>query len=173
MRDRALFLLTVLVGLAGVAPAWAGGGVVIRIGPRPAPSKVIIVSPHANVVVVQPPAQVKVLVPSAPVFVVPRPVRRSAVFLLGQPCDIPVTRVWPSQSPARAFLILDAAPGDAEVFVDGRSLGSAGALVARALPISPGRHWLEIVSPGFQPFSAQFIATPTFPARLRVALVPQ
>lgn len=162
MRDRALFLLTVLVGLAGVAPAWAGGGVVIRIGPRPAPSKVIVVSPPANVIVVQP-----------PVLVVPRPVRRSAVFLLGQPCDIPVTRVWPSESPARAFLILDAAPGEAEVFVDGRSLGSAGALVARALPISPGRHWLEIVSPGFQPFSAQFIASPTFPARLRVALVPQ
>ncbi len=96
MRDRALFLLAVLVGLAGVTPAWAGGGVVIRIGPRPAPSNVIIVSPPANVVVVQP-----------PVLVVPRPVRRS------------------------------------------------------------------IASPGFQPFSAQFITTPTFPARLRVALVPQ
>jgi hypothetical protein len=162
MRERALFLLAVLVGLAGVTPAWAGGGVVIRIGPRPAPSNVIVVSPPANVIVVQP-----------PVIVVPRPVRRSAVIFLGQPCDIPVTRVWPSPGPARAFLILDATPGDAEVFVDGRSLGSAGALVARALPISPGRHWLEIASPGFQPFSAQFIASPTFPARLRVALVPQ
>lgn len=69
-----------------------------------------------------------------------------------------------------SFLIVDATPGDAQVFLDGRRLGTAGQLVAHALPLSPGRHAVVIVARGFQPYVARFAADPTFPVRLRVAL---
>lgn len=97
--------------------------------------------------------------------------RSSAVIILRQPCDSPVRGVVSSST--QALLIVDATPGNAEVFVNGRLLGSASALVGRAVPISPGKHSLEIISRGFRPFSTQFTASPTFPTRLRVALAPQ
>ncbi len=72
------------------------------------------------------------------------------------------------------YLIIDAHPLDAQVFLDGRLLGTARDLVARAFPLAPGRHAIEIVAPGFRPYIAQFGVPPGgFPARFRVALSPE
>ena len=69
-----------------------------------------------------------------------------------------------------AYLIVDATPPEAQVFLDGRLLGSSGQIVARALPLPLGRHTLTITARGFRPYVARFDADPTFPVRVRVAL---
>lgn len=72
------------------------------------------------------------------------------------------------------YLIVDAHPLEAQVFLDGRLLGTASDLVARAFPLPPGKHAIEIVAPGFRPWTAQFAVAPgSFPARFRVALSPE
>lgn len=72
------------------------------------------------------------------------------------------------------YLIVDATPLAAQVFLDGRLLGLAHQLVARAFPLSPGGHAIEIVAPGFRPYIARFtVASGSFPARFRVALSPE
>ncbi len=70
----------------------------------------------------------------------------------------------------QSFLIVDAAPAEALVFLDGRLLGSAADLLARALPLAPGRHTAQVIAPGYTPYVARFAADPTFSTRLRVAL---
>ncbi len=72
-----------------------------------------------------------------------------------------------------AFMTLDAQPPGAEVFLDSRRLGTADEVLARALPLAPGRHALEVVAPGYRPFIAEFRASPGFPTRLRVDLFPE
>jgi PEGA domain len=69
-----------------------------------------------------------------------------------------------------SFLIVDATPAEAQVFLDGRLLGSAADLLARALPLAPGRHTAQIIAPGFKPYRAQFGADPIFSTHLRVTL---
>ena len=71
------------------------------------------------------------------------------------------------------FLIVDALPLEAQVFLDARLLGSAAQLVARAFPVAAGRHAVAIVAPDFKPYTAMFLADPGFPIRLRVALSPE
>jgi len=75
-----------------------------------------------------------------------------------------------SRLDSQSFLIVDATPVDAQVFVDGRLLGSAGHLVARAVPLTSGRHVMAVIAPGFKPYAAQFATDPSFPTRIRVAL---
>jgi len=70
----------------------------------------------------------------------------------------------------QSFLIVDATPAAAQVFLDGRLLGSAADLLARALPLAPGRHTAQIIAPGFTPYIARFAADPGFSTRVRVAL---
>lgn len=70
----------------------------------------------------------------------------------------------------QTFLIVDATPAEAQVFLDGRLLGSAADLLARALPITPGRHTAQVIAPGFTPYVDRFAADPIFSTRLRVAL---
>lgn len=70
----------------------------------------------------------------------------------------------------QSFLIVDATPAEAQVFLDGRLLGSAADLLARALPLGPGRHTAQVIAPGFTPYVARFAADPGFSTRLRVAL---
>lgn len=72
----------------------------------------------------------------------------------------------------RAYLLVDATPPEAQVFLDGRPLGPAGQLVARAVPLARGRHAVEVVAQGFEPYGARFTADPSFPIRLRVTLAP-
>ena len=69
-----------------------------------------------------------------------------------------------------SFLIVDATPPEAQIFLDGRVLGSAADLLARALPLAPGRHTAQVIAPGYTPYVARFAADPGFSTRLRVAL---
>ena len=64
-----------------------------------------------------------------------------------------------------SFLIVDAVPAEAQIFLDGRPLGSAAELLARALPLGPGRHTVQVLAPGFRPYAAQFVADPSFSSR--------
>jgi hypothetical protein len=72
-----------------------------------------------------------------------------------------------------SFLIVDATPSDAQVVLDGQALGSAGELLARAVVIARGQHTVEIEAKGFRPSVARFVADPSFPARVRMALAPE
>ncbi len=72
-----------------------------------------------------------------------------------------------------SFLIVDVTPSEAEVVLDGQALGSAGELLARAVAVARGHHTVEIAAKGFRPSVARFVADPSFPARVRVALAPE
>src|SRR5262249_9140560 len=72
-----------------------------------------------------------------------------------------------------SFLIVDATPAEAQVFLDGRFLGTAADLLARALPLAPGRHFAQVIAPGFTPYVIRFAAEPSFSTRLRPALSPE
>jgi len=72
-----------------------------------------------------------------------------------------------------SFLIVDALPLEAQVFLDGRPFGSAAQLMADAFPLAPGRHIVWVVASGFKPYSVQFVADPIFSTRLRIALSPE
>ena len=113
----------------------------------------------------------------------PAPPGKSAVtsggpLRSGQPCDVKGVSGFRSirgfgsagfSDPT--YLIVDASPLEAQVFLDSRLLGTGGDLVARAFPLAPGRHAIEIVAPGFRPYIAQFAVAPgSFPVRFRVAL---
>ncbi len=91
--------------------------------------------------------------------------------------DAPEGTAGRSGGPARrldhGFVIIDAMPADAQVFLDGRMVGSARQLVARAFPLPPGRHAIEILFPRFRPYIAKFTVSPSFPTRIRVALYPE
>ena len=69
-----------------------------------------------------------------------------------------------------ALLIVDATPASAWVYLDGRPIGAAGELVARALPVSYGPHVIQIVAPGYQQWAERFIADGSFPTRIRATL---
>ena len=69
-----------------------------------------------------------------------------------------------------ALLIVDATPANAWVYLDGRPLGSAGDLIARALPVAYGPHVIQIVAPGHQQWAERFIADGSFPTRIRATL---
>src|SRR5438105_4687990 len=74
---------------------------------------------------------------------------------------------------SESLLVVDATPGSAQVFLDGRPLGTAGELLARALPLAPGSHVVAIVAPAYRPWVAQVAADPPYSTRIRVALVPE
>jgi hypothetical protein len=80
---------------------------------------------------------------------------------------------WDGWRGDSTFLIVDATPPDAHVYLDGRRLGLAGELVARALPVSYGPHAVHIAAAGFRPWAAQFVADGSFPVRVRAALTPE
>jgi PEGA domain len=71
------------------------------------------------------------------------------------------------------LIVIDATPRDAQVYLDDRLLGSGAQLLARAFPLPPGRHIVQIVAPGFRPYVAEFVADPPYSTRIRVSLVPQ
>jgi hypothetical protein len=76
-------------------------------------------------------------------------------------------RAWRDEP---ALLIVDASPHDAQVYLDGRPLGAAGALVALALPVPRGAHTVHVVAPGHRPWARRFVADGAFPVRIRAAL---
>jgi PEGA domain-containing protein len=73
-------------------------------------------------------------------------------------------------APDEGLLVVDAVPASAQVFLDGRLLGSAGDLLARALPLEAGRHLVQILAPSFKPWVARVTADPPYSTRLQVSL---
>jgi phospholipid-binding lipoprotein MlaA len=69
-----------------------------------------------------------------------------------------------------SFLIVDASPSDAEVYLDGGAVGTAGELLAHALALPHGRHTVTVAAEGFKTYVATFEADPSFPARVRATL---
>jgi hypothetical protein len=59
------------------------------------------------------------------------------------------------------------------VYLDGRFLGVAGELIARALPVGLGPHIVHVVAPGFHPWAERFVADGSFPTRIRATLARQ
>jgi hypothetical protein len=72
-----------------------------------------------------------------------------------------------------ALFTVDATPADALVYLDGRFLGVAGELLARALPVAFGPHLIQVVAPGFRPWAERFVADGSFPTRIRATLARQ
>ncbi len=73
-----------------------------------------------------------------------------------------------------SYLIVEAQPLEAQVFLDGHLLGTARDLMVHAVAVGPGRHAIEIVAPGFYPYITKFTAYATgFSTRLRVDLAPE
>ena len=91
-------------------------------------------------------------------------------LLLGSPCDLGVSWVESCAPVDSALLIVEAAPEDAQVFLDGQFLGTAGQLAGQVVVVAAGPHTLAIASPPAQPFTAQFTAKPGIPTRIHVAL---
>jgi hypothetical protein len=89
-----------------------------------------------------------------------------AALLFGAAGVVERGPAWRDEAPV---LIVDATPHDAEVYLDGRRLGAAGELVALALPVSPGRHVVRVVAPGYRPSVQPFVAVSTF-VRVRATL---
>jgi hypothetical protein len=144
------------------------------VGSRPVVSKIIEVSPAlvsrpltAKVVVVTPSVRSRhrgrtvIGISEGP---------QGTSFLLGSPCDLGVTVPIACAPVDSAPLIVEATPEDAQIFLDGQFLGTAGQLAGQTVAVPAGPHGLEIVSPGAEPFSAQFTATPGIPSRIHVAL---
>jgi hypothetical protein len=91
-------------------------------------------------------------------------------LLLGSPCDFGVSWVEACAPVDSALLIVEAAPEDAQVFLDGQLLGTAAQLAGQVVVVAAGPHTLAIVSPPAEPFTAQFTAKPGIPTRIHVAL---
>ena len=68
------------------------------------------------------------------------------------------------------FLVIDATPTSAQVFIDGRPVGQAGDFAGQVVYLTNGMHTVEVVAPGFRRFSHRFYMDPTFPAIVRVVL---
>jgi hypothetical protein len=71
------------------------------------------------------------------------------------------------------FVIIEATPPEAQVFLDGQLLGVAKDLVARAFRVSREQHTVAVTAPGFRPYSTRFDIQPSFPTQLRIALAPE
>jgi hypothetical protein len=147
----------------------AVGNIVVGVGPAPGATlstraTTMVGRDRATSVVIQAPATMAVVVPR-----------------LRQPCDPKVGLIFGGFTGFRSvrvidqtFVLLDAAPPEAQVFLDGAFLGTAAELVARALPVRPGEHFIHIVAPGFRPYAARLSTDPAgFPMRVRAALQPE
>jgi hypothetical protein len=81
---------------------------------------------------------------------------------------------WYGSNPIEPFLIVDARPLDAQVYLNGRLLGTASDLIARPLRITHGRHTIAVTAPGFSAYTAHFLTDPHgYSTRVGVTLPPQ
>ena len=69
-------------------------------------------------------------------------------------------------------LTIDVVPLYAEVRLDGVPLGSAHDLISQAVPVSPGKHIVEIGAPGFLPAAVTVAATVDWATRIWLQLIP-
>jgi hypothetical protein len=69
-------------------------------------------------------------------------------------------------------LTVDVVPLQAEVRLNGVRLGSAHDLVARAIPVIPGEHVLDVAAPGYIGTRVWVLATADWSTRVWLQLVP-
>ncbi len=88
---------------------------------------------------------------------------------------------WASEAPAQmasgvvgdsSTLTIDVVPLYAEVRLNGVPLGTAHDLVAKAIPVLPGSHVLEVVAPGYLTAMIPVGATSDWATRIWLQLVP-
>jgi hypothetical protein len=69
------------------------------------------------------------------------------------------------------YLVIEAAPPAAHVFLDGRFLGPAALVAGWMVPVGPGYHLVQVAAPGFRPSAVPVFAGPAaLPTRIRVVL---
>jgi len=79
----------------------------------------------------------------------------------------------PEPLPALGYLRSEVSPPEAQLFVDGAYLGRAGEFTgARLLALLPGRHRVEVVHPGFAPYTAELEVRVGETSELRAVLAP-
>ena len=77
-------------------------------------------------------------------------------------------------TPISSLLVVEALPLDAEVTLDGKTVGTARERASYALDLAPGRHTITITAPGHRPLTAGFVADPAgFMTKIRAVLVPE
>jgi hypothetical protein len=77
------------------------------------------------------------------------------------------------ESRYQAALTLEVLPLDAQVLLDGKPIGTGRELVAIAVPVTPGRHTVEVDAAGHYPYAGHFVADQHSSANLFVVtLVP-
>src|SRR5215207_5774856 len=70
-------------------------------------------------------------------------------------------------------LTIDVVPLYAEVRLDGVPIGTAHDLVSQAVPVTPGKHIVEIGAPGFFPATVTVMATVDWATRIWLQLIPE
>ena len=71
-----------------------------------------------------------------------------------------------------ATLTIDVVPLHAEVRLNGVPLGTAHDLISQAVPVTPGKHVVEIGAPGFLPATVTVAATVDWATRIWLQLIP-
>jgi eukaryotic-like serine/threonine-protein kinase len=111
-----------------------------------------------------PPGPVEASPSQAPVIAVP-----SATAPV--PSPPPATQPPPPQEPVsqhlrcRRGVEFDIAPGDAQVYLDGRLLGTADEVEQYEMSSMPGRHLLRFTAPGYKPVTVEVEVSPTVRGR--------
>ena len=72
-------------------------------------------------------------------------------------CSNPIEQVRVVDS--RPSIVIEGAPGDSLVVVDGLSMGPANDFVEKALMLEPGTHFVEIMSDGLVVFSEKIFVS--------------
>lgn len=92
----------------------------------------------------------------------------SAAFVSIAAADSYQSRIIPDTS----TITVDALPLSAEVRLDGVPIGTAQDLLARVIPVTPGRHVLHVEAPGYLPTIVNVASTPDWASRVFVQLIP-
>ena len=69
-------------------------------------------------------------------------------------------------------LTVDVVPLSAEVRLNGVRIGTAHDLIGRSIPLTPGKHIMEIGAPGYLPATVDVSATVDWATRVWVQLIP-
>jgi hypothetical protein len=71
------------------------------------------------------------------------------------------------------FITVDGTPVEAHVYLDGRRVGVISDVVARPIYLPAGRHSIDVVAPGYHPYSTRFDVHESVPAYFKVVLREQ
>ena len=97
------------------------------------------------------------------------------LIVIGWSVEAPAESLNPSMyvvTGDNATLTIDVLPLGAEVRLDGVRLGTAQDLIARALPVIPGYHVVQVSAQGHLTNLVQVVGTPNWSTRVQIHLVP-